>query len=131
MKIIWCMFPEIRSTTDNIFVFLDLFLPFYVPKDPEIKILRKWKKDLKILLFYKCEPWMTVIWCMGPEIWSATDWIFCHFGPFFALLQTEKLTFWKNEKNTWICYHFTQVYHKWQSYDAWYFYLFYSFVSPM
>ena len=23
---------------------------------------------------------------MAPEIWSATDRIFCHFGPFFALL---------------------------------------------
>ena len=23
---------------------------------------------------------------MVPEIWSATDKIFCHFGPFFALL---------------------------------------------
>ena len=29
---------------------------------------------------------MTVIWCMIPEIWSATDKIFCHFGLFFALL---------------------------------------------
>ena len=28
---------------------------------------------------------MTVIWCMVPEIWSATDRTFCHFGPFFAL----------------------------------------------
>ena len=23
-----------------------------------------------------------MIWCMVPEIWSATDRIFCHFGPF-------------------------------------------------
>ena len=29
---------------------------------------------------------MTIIWCMVPEIWSATDRIFCHFGLFFALL---------------------------------------------
>ena len=29
---------------------------------------------------------MTIIWCMIPEIWSATDIIFCHSGPFFALL---------------------------------------------
>ena len=28
---------------------------------------------------------MTIIWCMVPEIWSVTDTIFCHFGPFFAL----------------------------------------------
>ena len=25
-------------------------------------------------------------WCMVPQIWSAIDRIFCHFGPFFALL---------------------------------------------
>ena len=27
---------------------------------------------------------MTVIWCMVPEIWSATDKISCHFGPFLS-----------------------------------------------
>ena len=26
------------------------------------------------------------ICCTVPEIWSETDRIFCHFGPFFALL---------------------------------------------
>ena len=31
---------------------------------------------------------MTVISCMDPEIWSAMDKLFCHFGPFFALLPT-------------------------------------------
>ena len=44
---------------------------------------------------------MTIIWCMVPEIWSVTDRIFCHFGPFFALLppyQPEKSKFWKNWK---------------------------------
>ena len=122
---------------------------------------------------------MTVIWCMVPEIWSAIDRIFCHFGPFFALLppnnlknqnskkmekisgdiiilhmcfrndnymmcgswnmerkgqiflsfwtifctfthpwQPKKSKFWKNEKSTWRCYHFSYVYHKWQSYCA-------------
>ena len=28
---------------------------------------------------------MTIIWCIVPEIWSMTDRIFWHFGPFFAL----------------------------------------------
>ena len=44
---------------------------------------------------------MTIIWCMIPEIWSATDIIFCHFGLLFALLpplQPKKLKFWKTEK---------------------------------
>ena len=49
--------------------------------------------------------------------------ILCHFGPFFVLLtlkQSKKSKFWKNEKKTWRHYHFTQVYHKWQSYDVWF-----------
>ena len=61
---------------------------------------------------------------MVPEIWSVIDRIFCHYGPFFALLPPygpRKSKFWKNEKNTWRYYHFTNVYHKWQSYDIWFF----------
>ena len=69
---------------------------------------------------YKClEKPLT---CMVLEVWSATDRIFCHSGPFIALLPTygpKKLKFWKNEKNTWR-YHFMNVYHKWQSYDVWF-----------
>ena len=46
---------------------------------------------------------MTIIWCMVPEIWSATDKIFCHFGPFFfSLLPPNNLknqNFEKMEKN--------------------------------
>ena len=64
-----------------------------------------------------------IIWRMVPEICSTTDRIFCHSGPFFALLLLygpRKSKFWKNEKNTWRYYHFTNVYHKWQSYDAWF-----------
>ena len=48
--------------------------------------------------------------------WTIFFVIFCTFIP----QQPEKLKFWKNEKNTWRCYHFTHVYHKWQSYDKWF-----------
>ena len=57
---------------------------------------------------------------MLPEIWSTTDIFFWHFGPFFALLSNYwpwKLNFGKNVKNTWRYYLFTEVYHKWRSYD--------------
>ena len=66
---------------------------------------------------------MIIIWCMIPEIWSATDRIFCHFGLFFDILprsQSKKSKFWKNEKNSQRYYHFTQAYHKWRSYDIWF-----------
>ena len=28
---------------------------------------------------------MAIVYCMVPEMWSTTDKVFCHFGPFFAL----------------------------------------------
>ena len=62
---------------------------------------------------------MTIIWCMVPEIWSATDRIFCHSGPFFALW-TQKIKICKKWKKHQRYYHFTTVYHKWQSYDVWF-----------
>ena len=54
---------------------------------------------------------MTII-CLVPEIWSATDRIFCHSGPFFALLPPygpRKSKFSKNGKNNWRYYHFTNL----------------------
>ena len=65
---------------------------------------------------------MAIIWCKVPEIWSMTDIIFCYSGLSFALLppyQPRKSKFWKNKNNTWR-YHFTNVHHKWQSYDVWF-----------
>ena len=67
-------------------VILGHFLLLYPTKNQKIKILKKWKKMLEILSFYICAPKITFIWCMVSEIRSPTDIIFCHFGPFFALL---------------------------------------------
>ena len=68
---------------------------------------------------------MTIIWCMVPEIWSTSDFfvILGHFLPFYCPpppLATSKIKFWKSEKNSWRYYHFTHVYHKWQSYYVWF-----------
>ena len=65
---------------------------------------------------------MTIMWCMVPEIWSVTDRIVCHFGPFFcpSTPNPKNQNFEKIKKNTWRYYHFTNVYHKWQSYDVWF-----------
>ena len=64
---------------------------------------------------------MTIIWCMVPETPSATDRIFCHSRTVFALLPPNKpknQNFEKMKKYNWRYYHFTNVYHKWQSYDV-------------
>ena len=94
----------------NFLSFWTVFLHFYPPMDPENQnFQKKWKKHLKVLSLYKYK-WQS--WCMVPQIWSATDRIFCHFGLFFALLPTyqpEKSKFWKNQKIDWRYYHFTHV----------------------
>ena len=41
---------------------------------------------------------------------------YCHL----TLLRTQKSQFWKNNKNAWRYYHFTLMYHKWWSNDAWF-----------
>ena len=64
---------------------------------------------------------MKFIWCMIPEICHMADRIFLildHFLPFYPEKEASK--FWKNEKNTWRYHHYTQVYHKWRSYDIWF-----------
>ena len=48
---------------------------------------------------------------------SLSFWtIFCPFTP----LTTQKIKIRKNEKNAEKYYHFTQVYHKWQSHEVWF-----------
>ena len=93
------------------FVIWDRFLAFYTPMDPENQNFQqkktKKKKQVEILSFYI----MCIIWCMAPVIWSATDRLFCHFGPFFTLF--EKI------KKPWNII-LTNLYHKWQSYDVWF-----------
>ena len=34
---------------------------------------------------------MTIILCMGPDIWSVTNIFFCQFGPIFALSHLNNL----------------------------------------
>ena len=77
---------DMEHDRQNFFSFWTNFCPFTHLITWKIKILKKWKKHLEILAFYTYLPKMTIIWCMVPEILSATDRIFCHFGPFFALL---------------------------------------------
>ena len=89
------------------------FLPYYPTKNPKNQNFEKWKKLLAIS-FYTCVPKIIIIWCVVLEIRSETDRIFCHFGPFFALLQPplmiQKIKILKkNEKNVWRYYPFIQT----------------------
>ena len=68
------------------------FGPFFCPFTPlatqKIKMLKKFKKHLKILSFYtSVVPKIMMIQCTVPEIWCVMDVIVIfHFGLFFALL---------------------------------------------
>ena len=98
---IWGTVPEIRSETKFFLSFWAILCPFTSLITQKIKIFKKWKMHLAKSSFYICAPKITIIWCMLFEIRSATDIIFCHFGPFFAFLPhywPQKLNLEKNFK---------------------------------
>ena len=61
------------------------FFPFDPPNNWKNQNFEKMKKNEKPLeiSFYTCLPQIPGIWCMVPEISSATDILFCYFGLFF------------------------------------------------
>ena len=104
------------------FVILDSFLPFYLPNNLESS--KFWKNEKSI---WRCHHFTHVYqkwkpWCMIPEIWRATERNFPHFWTIFCLFtpsnNVENQNFEKWKK-AWRYYCFTQVYHKWKSYDVW------------
>ena len=81
-------------------VILGHFLSLDPPNNLKNQILKKWKKCPEILSFYICVPQMTIMWYMVPDIWSTTDWIFCHLDyslPFYPP-NTENQNFEKMKK---------------------------------
>ena len=70
----------------TVFCHFGPFFPSDPPNNPKNQNFEKIKKYLKILSFNTFVPQMMITRCMVPEIRSATDRIFCHFGPFFVLL---------------------------------------------
>ena len=86
---VWFLRYRLRGT--KFFIVLCHFLPFYPPNNTESQ---NFEKNGKSIRRCHCAAKITIIWCMLLEIWSATEIVFCHFGPSWTL-----------------------VYHKWQSYD--------------
>ena len=88
----------VRQIFLSFWAIFHIFTPLTTQK---IKTLKKSKRHLEMSLFCTCVPKIKIIWWMFPEIWNAKDKIFCHFGPFFALLPhywPRKLKFWKSVK---------------------------------
>ena len=79
-------FLKYKARQTEFFVICDYILPFDPLDNPENKNLKNWNQHPEIVSIYICAPKKTIIWCMVLLIWSITDKIFCHFGPFFAIL---------------------------------------------
>ena len=82
-------------------VIMGHFLPS--PLSPEtLKKSVFWKIEENVLetSFYICVPQMTIIWCIFPEIWSATEFfiILDYFLPFYLLKNLENQDFAKMKK---------------------------------
>ena len=52
--------------------------------------------------------------------WTEFFVILDHFLHLYPRNNPKNQNFVKNEKTSWRYYHFTHVYHKWQSYDVWF-----------
>ena len=79
-------------------VIMGIFLPLDVPHAPHAppkkknQNFEKLKKNiLDISSFYTCVLKNKIIWCMASKIWSMGYRMFCHFGPFSALLSPKNL----------------------------------------
>ena len=74
------------------------FNPLAPSNNPEIQNSEKMKKASGDVIIFNLWTKDTIIWCMLTQIWYATDIIFCHLGPYFALLWHYcplKSKFWK------------------------------------
>ena len=90
MTIIWCMVPEILRVTKFVCHFGPVSCPFTPPKNLKNQDFKKLKNMPGDIILH-IVTYMTVIWCMAPEILSAMDIIFCHFTSSPSPLTTKKI----------------------------------------
>ena len=117
------MVPDIWSMTDNFLSFWTVFYPF-PPLWTENQNFEKMKKRPEdIIILQVCTTndshMMYGSWDMecNEQNFLSFWTVFFPFTP----LTTQNIKILKKwQKNTWRYYHFTQVYHKWQSYDVWF-----------
>ena len=110
---VWFLKYGVRQT--SFFVILNHFLPFYPPMDPENQNFEKMKKTPEDIILQMCtindNLMMYGSWNVECDRQNFLSFwtIFCTF----ALLTIQKIKILKNEKITWIYYHFSHENHKW------------------
>ena len=108
MMIIWCMIPEMSSTTQksNFWKTEKNSWRYYHFKHE----YHKWKSY---------DVWFLRYGAQQTQFFLILDHFLFFYTP--SPLTTQRIKIlkkWK-KKNTWRYHHFTQVHHKWQSYDFW------------
>ena len=103
---IWFLKYKVRQT--EIFVILGHFLSFQSPDNPENQ---NFKTSGDIIILHICaindNHMIHGSWDMECDRQNFLSFwtVFCLFTP----SGPRKLKFWKNEKNAWRCYHFTNI----------------------
>ena len=120
-KLKWFLRYKVQRT--KFFVNLGHFLLSDHPNDPKNQNFEKTKiTPGDIIILHLCttndDNMMYGSWYIKRDRYSFLSlWaILCSF----TTLTTQKIRFWKKEKNSWKDYHSTHEFHKWKSYDAWF-----------
>ena len=109
---------DIRCNRQKVLSFLAIFCSFIPLTNQKIKIFKKCKKvPGNIIILHVYHEWQSYdVRFVRYGVQQAKSFLILdHFLPFF----TEKSKFWK-KKQPWRYHQLTLVYHKWQSYDAWF-----------
>ena len=113
---------NIRWNRQKLLSFSAIFCPFSPLTTRKIKILKlkKTPADIIILQISTVNDNHMIYgsWDLDHDRHNFLSFwtVFCPFTPY----ESRQSKLWKDDKNTWRYYHFTNVYHKRQSYDVWF-----------
>ena len=121
---------DIRWDSQSFLSFWVIFIPLTLPITQNIEILKKWKKHGDIIIFHLCTSNDNQMFYGSWDIRHDRQTFLSFwdiFRPFTPLI-IQKISFEKMKKktknkkqktkNAGRYYHFTLVYHNWQSYDV-------------
>ena len=101
---------DMECNRENFLSFSTVFCPYTPLTTQKIKIFKKMEKLPGHIILHRCNINDSHM-MYGSQDTKRDRQNFLSFW---------KSKFWKTEKKIWRYYHFTHVYHKWQSYDVWF-----------
>ena len=113
---------NIRWNRQKLLSFSAIFCPFNPLTTRKIKILKLKQTPADIIILHistiNNNHMIHGSWDMDHDRHNFLSF-WTVFGP-FTPYESRQSKLWKDDKNTWRYYHFTNVYHKRQSYDVWF-----------